>query len=286
MKDWNGREVLAAQSKGGVRVVAHPLDNLIVPGCSPWPVPEVIQKLYQSRHVCAFTAAQRSICISGVGYYCDLQSLNSEDAITWSVFGTVARAPRRQREAWLEELFTCLHLPEAQTSDSEIFLWRRVPHPDTLVPGGPEIDVGIITRNALVLGEAKWRSSVGTGQGKKKNKTQIQLRGEFLKKYASRLIPSAHVKAVVGIGLVPNTFVNNVPKGISFREVTWAKICSLPSHPNAAELKRYFEWKKRHSRSIRGIAPTAGAGPRSRPNGTQTSDETGPATLQETESDH
>jgi len=40
-------------------------------------------------------------------------------------------------------------LPHLQIDDVEIFLWRRVPHPDTLVPGGPEIDIGISTANAL-----------------------------------------------------------------------------------------------------------------------------------------
>lgn len=44
--------------------------------------------------------------------------------------------------------------------------------------------------NALILGEAKWQSEVGTAQGKKKDKDQIQLRGEFLKKYGMRLFPA------------------------------------------------------------------------------------------------
>jgi len=150
IKDWNGKEIPLAVSKGGVRVVAHPFDNLIQTGCDPWPPSEIIQKLYESRQVRAFDGDQRAICESGLGYYCDLQSLNSEDAITWSVFGTVALSQKHLLEKWLGDLFHLLDLDDATTDKAEIFLWRRIPHPDTLVSGGPEIDFGIITRNTLL----------------------------------------------------------------------------------------------------------------------------------------
>ncbi len=149
---------MCAHSKGGVIATSHPFDNVIRTGCSPWPPPEIVQKLYQSRHIRAFAGEDEKICRSGVGFYCDLQSIHSEDAITWSVFGTVGRASQLLLEAWLADLFRLLDLPGLRTKDAEIFLWRRVPHPDNLVPGGPEIDVGISTVNALILGEAKWQS--------------------------------------------------------------------------------------------------------------------------------
>ncbi|TET44765.1 hypothetical protein E3J62_09505 [candidate division TA06 bacterium] len=246
MKDWNGKDVATAKSKGGVLVLAHPLDNLISTGCLPWPPPEVVQKLYQSRQVRAFGEDQLKIFRRfGLGYYSDLQSIHSEDAITWSVFGTVARAERSERENWLADLFQLLRLPEASPDHADIFLWRRIPHPDTLVPGGPEIDVGIITSNALVLGEAKWKSRVNATQGREKDKDQIQLRVEFLQKYGHRLFPRIPLHAVVGVSLLPDAFAKTVPEGVTFRSVTWESICSLPSHPHAAELQRYFEWKRR-----------------------------------------
>jgi hypothetical protein len=34
IKDWNGKEIAFAQSRGGVGVVAHPFDNLIQTGCT------------------------------------------------------------------------------------------------------------------------------------------------------------------------------------------------------------------------------------------------------------
>jgi hypothetical protein len=263
MKDWNHKEIACAHSKGGVIVTAHPFDNLISTGCSPWPPPEIVQKLYQSRQIRAFEGEEERACKSGVGFYCDLQSIHSEDAITWSVFGTASRASKPLLEAWLAELFKLLDLPGLQTDDAEVFLWRRVPHPDTLVSGGPEIDVGISTVNSLVLGEAKWQSDVGTAQGKMRDKDQIQLRGEFLKKYGPSLFTSRSEFVVLGISLFAGAFNDTTPEGITFRSTTWENVCALSSHPQAEEVWRYFKWKKEHSRiankRLQWIAEKAGA---------------------------
>jgi len=243
MKDWNSKNILSTKSTGGVFVVAHPFDNLISGNCVPWPPLEIVQKLYQSRQIRAFQGAQFAICTSGLGYYCDLQSLHSEDAITWSVFGTIAYSTLSKRENWVSQFFKLLNISDAVSTNAVIFLWRRIPHPDTLVAGGPEIDFGIITDNALILGEAKWQSGVGSGQGKKKNKDQIQLRGEFLKKYGKIIFPSQKVQAVVGVGLFKNTFNNTVPTGVSFLSTTWEDICSIQVHPHFDEIQRYYKWK-------------------------------------------
>jgi hypothetical protein len=249
MKDWNQNEIACAHSKGGVIVTAHPFDNLIRTGCAPWPPSEIVQKLYQSRQIRAFTGEDEVTCTSGLGFYCDLQSIHSEDAITWSVFGTAARAPLSELKAWLTDCLRLLDLPSVLTDDSEVFLWRRVPHPDTLVPGGPEIDVGISTSNALILVEAKWQSSVGAAQGKMRDKDQIQLRGEFLKNYGRLMFPTRSEFAVVGISLFDDAFTDTTPEGVAFRSITWESLCSLSSHPHADEVRRYLNWKKKHTRT-------------------------------------
>jgi len=189
MLDWNGKPIPLARSKGGVKAVAHPFDNLIRTGIAAWPPPEIIQKLYKSRQSRAFEGKDFETATSGLGYYCDLQSLHSEDAITWSVFGTIARAPKDFLESWVRDLFRLIDLPVSDSTNAEIFLWRRIPHPDTLVSGGPEIDVGIMTLNTVILVEAKWLSGVGAAQGKARDKDQIQLRGEFLAKYGAVIFP-------------------------------------------------------------------------------------------------
>lgn len=243
MKDWNGQEIAIALSRGGVTVTTHPFDNLIRSGCSPWPPSEILQKLYQSRQLRAFAGAEAQLCTSGLGFYCDLQSLHSEDAITWSVFGTAACAPRSILKDWLTDLMRLLDLPQANMGVPEIFLWRRIPHPDTLVSGGPEIDVGILSENAVLLVEAKWQSGVGIRQGKMRDKDQIQLRGEFLQKYGRQIFPNREVYAVIGISLFAGAFSDTTPNGIAFRSATWEQVCDLASHPQAEELKRYLKWK-------------------------------------------
>lgn len=248
INDWNGNDMLVAKSKGGVIVTAHPFSNLIKTGCEPWPPSEIVQKLYESRHIQAFSAEERDICISGLGYYCDLQSLNSEDAITWSVFGTIARAEQAKRKAWLTDLFAMIQLPDTNVKSADIYLWRRVPHPDNRVPGGPEIDVGILTENTIVLIEAKWLSKTGTGQGKGKNKDQIQLRGEYLNEYGTNIYGDRSQLVVLGISLNKEAFVNTVPEDIMFRSITWEEICSLNAHPIADEVRRYFKWKKKNTK--------------------------------------
>ncbi len=125
----------------------------------------------------------------------------------------------------------------------EIFLWRRIPHPDTLVSGGPEIDAGIMSENAIILVEAKWQSGVGTEQGKMRNKDQIKLRGEFLQKYGRQVFPNREIQAVVSISLLAGAFSDTTPDGITFRSTTWERVCDLASHPQAEELKRYLKWK-------------------------------------------
>jgi len=133
---------------------------------------------------------------------------------------------------------------------AEIFLWRRIPHPDKLNPGGPEIDVGISTANSFILVETKWLSAVGKAQGEKRDKDQIQVRREFLKKYAKKLLPNHTQLAVVGIGLSENAFTSNRKKikDVTFRTTTWETICSLKRHPLADEVRRYFNWKKENTK--------------------------------------
>jgi hypothetical protein len=245
--NWNNDKIKSAQSKRGVLVTTHPFDNLFRPEGINWPPIEVVQKMYKSRQEQHFEGLDARGAKYGLGFYCDLQSLHSEDAITWSVIGTVSHSSKEQREAWVGDFFRLLGLDDASPAGATMSLWRRMPHPDTLVPSGPEIDFVILTENTIALGESKWQSRVSTAQGKKKDKDQIQLRGELLSKYGKRFFPGKMVYAIVGISLLPGSFINKVPQEIAFGTTTWDKVCSLSSHPYADEVKRYFEWKKKYS---------------------------------------
>ena len=243
MKNWHGQEIETAVSKGGVIALANPYDNLIKTGVDPWPPSEVVQKLYQSRQARAFLAEQKEIIFKYNGYYSDLQSIHSEDAITWSIFGTVARDPRKTRNAFITELFQAIEVKSKPIHSSEIFLWRRIPHPDTLVSGGPEIDFGILTEDTLLLGESKWKSAVGNAQGKHKDKDQIQLRIEFLRKYAPKLYPEVEQFIVLVLGLKSDILEAYLENGIKCISTTWDDVCALKTHPNHDELLEYLNWK-------------------------------------------
>jgi len=249
MKNWNHQEVEILTSKGGVIVLANPYDNLVTTGVEPWPPAEVVQKLYQSRQTRAFSEEQKENLQKFNGYYSDLQSIHSEDAITWSVFGTIAHAQIEKRNKFISELFQSLDLESEAVESSEIYLWRRIPHPDTLVPGGPEIDFGILTNDTLLLGEAKWKSSLGAAQGKNKDKNQIQLRVEFLQKYAPKLYPGVHNFVVLSVGLNNDVTENYTGKTVKCISTTWGAICCLQSHPHHDELQKYLAWKIKNTKN-------------------------------------
>lgn len=198
--DWHGAEIEVAHSAGGVIAVVDPWSNLVRGAVSPWPPPELIQKAYQSRQVRAFRDAHAAAAIRTWGYYSDLQSLHSEDALTWSVFGTVAYAAPRVRMAFMAELFRQLRIPHDPVASANVWLWRRLPHPDTLVSGGPEVDFGIQTADVFLLGEAKWLSPVGTLQGAAGNNDQLGLRRDFCEKYGRTLLPECRRFVVLAVG--------------------------------------------------------------------------------------
>ena len=86
VQHWSGREVRVANSQRGVSAFCNVWDNFLRTGLINWPPPELVQKLYESRHTHAFAGEEQAAVVQSLGYYCDLQSVHSEDAVTWNVF--------------------------------------------------------------------------------------------------------------------------------------------------------------------------------------------------------
>ena len=162
LRDWRGNDVTLAESAGGVLAFHDALAGLLRGEVPVWPPPEITQKLYASRQQRAYRDNDLEAVVQHLGYYCDLQSLHSEDAITWSVFGPIAYATEATRLEYCASLFQLIEPSLPQPSAGTICLWRRVPHPDTSGSGGPEVDVLIQTPEVVVVGEAKWMSAVGS----------------------------------------------------------------------------------------------------------------------------
>jgi hypothetical protein len=250
--DWKGNAVEVAASKGGTVALASPYENLVRTGISPWPPPEIVQKLYRSRQERAFAGKDLETATRSLGYYCDLQSMHSEDAITWSVFGTVAYSAPETRRAFVGSLLDLISVPYDSLENVQIWLWRRVPHPDTLGMGGPEIDFGVQTGDLVLFGEAKWLSGVARNQGKSGKRDQLALRTDYFKKYGQVVFGGTKHYVVVAIspggGILESSDTQCGQATLHERDTTWESVCALGTHPLADEIQAYLKWKEDNTR--------------------------------------
>ncbi len=252
IQDWQGSSIEVARSRQGVLAVADPWNNVIRTGIRPWPAPELIQKIYQSRQVRAYSGSDRALATAKLGFYSDLQSLHSEDAITWSIFGPVIYASPSIRSEFVKGLLALIDV-QGSAGNAHVWLWRRIPHPDTLVPGGPEIDFGIQTDEVFLFGEAKWRSSVGGGQGVNRDKDQMTLRREFFQKHGLHVLAGAQCFVVLAVswkgGIVSRGDSEIGRAALHVRDTTWKTVAGIASHPCAEEVQNYLLWKTQNSKA-------------------------------------
>lgn len=248
IQDWNGEAISACRSKGKSLAVVNPFENLLRSGVPLWPPPEVLQKLYESHHLRDFPEADHGDLQSHLGFYCDLQSIRSEDAITWSYFGPLIYATADVRLAFVASFLQKLRLPQQKAGFSEIWLWRRLMHPEKKNMGGPEIDFGIMTKDTVLLGETKWRTPEGKQQGLHKDRGQIELRLQLFDEHW-RVFGEKRQFVVVALsltgGLVKSQTRETAGRVIATRDITWNDVASLVEHPVQDEFTRYLEWKKK-----------------------------------------
>jgi hypothetical protein len=274
ISDWNGRSVAIAISRRGVRATIDPYDNMIRTGVAPWPPPEVVQKAYGSEAIHAFAPEDADALTSRLNHYSDLQSLHSEDAVTWSAFGPIVYAPKTTQRAFAMQLLALLRIEPVSGADPRWWLWRRIPHPDKPVSGGPEVDLGLQLGDLTVFGEAKWGSDVGTGQGVSGTKDQITLRREWCESLGRRVYDSGQRFVVLGISrsgdMLAGRRAECATASVGYADISWEMLASLSAHPLRDEFKRYLAWKNQHTRETpgerrrreRGIGhPVAGNGP-------------------------
>lgn len=140
-------------SKGSSKSYINYIDNLLIPPNTMIPPVEIISKLIKSNHLEDFDVKYHKELTSVLGYYTDLQSVNSEDAITWSLFGYISKFNDKIRLDFLNELLAKIGLENDEYCD--IKLWQRLPHPDTFVSGGPEIDALLVGKKNFIIVECK-----------------------------------------------------------------------------------------------------------------------------------
>ena len=248
-------QVAVAESAGGVLATCNPLDNLVRAGVTPWPPPEILQKLYASERWRGRTDQDTESVSSCLGHYTDLQSLNSEDAITWSFFGPLIYGPETWRQQFGTALMERLGLPAPR--DIAIWLWRRVPHPEKPAStGGPEIDFGVLTDSTVILGEAKWNSKISGGQGVLRNRTQAELRLSFCHGIGTRALPFVQHWTVLGVGREADVLDGSASGACCMRNLSWAELAGLMPDELRTELLAYLGWKTKYS-STRSCATRA-----------------------------
>jgi hypothetical protein len=246
IEHWNGLDSLdVAESAGGVLATLDPLANVVRAGTNPWPPPELVQKLYASGRWSGKTDEDDRVVRECLGHYSDLQSLNSEDAITWSFFGPLIHGPRVRQLHFATGLFSGLGLQSP--SVIALWLWRRIPHPEKPEStGGPELDFGMISDSVTILGEAKWNSQLAVGQGVARNRTQLDLRVSYCVGLGRRALPSIKQWVVLGVGRAPDVFDTGTSDA-TVRNMAWRDLLELMPADLQPELSKYLTWKEKYS---------------------------------------
>jgi hypothetical protein len=225
-------QIIKSKWKSGAVVDIY--DNILIPELFNNPPVELISKLYQSNHLKDYDSKYHDILTKQLGFYCDLQSIKSEDAIVFSYFGYIKNQRHYFQKVWYDSFIKFLFGEANKDYLPSIDLWKRVPHPDTLVPGGPEIDVFIVGTKYYFLIECKWDSPIDSKQGKSGDKDQLQLRKEWIEKIGSKVYPNktGHV-----------LLVDREKKSDVGLTITWDELSEL-STTHKTLFKQYLEWKK------------------------------------------
>jgi hypothetical protein len=219
-------------SKGKSGAVISFKENLLIPDNVVFPPIEIASKLCKSEHLSHYSDENQKLLTKELGYYSDLQSIKSEDAITWSLFGYIAYQKSEIRLTFFNQLLEKLKLKS--DISCEIKLWQRLPHPETFVSGGPEMDVILIGSYNLLLVECKWASGISKNQGKEKNKSQIEIRNEWKEKLGKPLFPNHEITILI---------VANESLSTDEHFIDWKEFTEFYSIPHKTLFTDYYQWK-------------------------------------------
>lgn len=232
------------RSRSGARAVRRAADNLLLPpGALP---PAVLSKfLMAPHHATGFDSDEP---------YTDLQSANSEDAMTISYFSSLEFSfIEQERVEWVRWLVRKLKLPidPAKITLARLNLFRKVAQAETGRRGGRELDILITTNVAIFLIEAKWTGDVTCGQGTNRDLNQIELDrlyAQWLLRHLPALVDNAADFYVVLVGIhlqKKDAFTKNQDAPPFFeRSITLEDLCADECpHPNIEDVHEYFDWR-------------------------------------------
>jgi hypothetical protein len=239
--NWNGDPIETVPATGGTVLVSNTFDAIMRPVSGAWPPPALVMQLGEGEPSRApFSPELRAAVSAPLGHYCAMQSINAEDTITWSFFGTLMHAREQRRAAFVNWLCERLGLPWTHNTRCGIDLWRRIPHPYFPGTDGPELDAVLDGDDCVVFVEAKWLSPEGTGRGPDGTRVgQMHFREQFFRRWGEAVY-RARGKVVLGTlisgALAPDRGPDD--DAIAVRSVTWSKLADYPDHPNGDEFAR------------------------------------------------
>jgi hypothetical protein len=189
-------------------------------------------KIVKSNHLKDFDEMFHKPLTAEFGFYTDLLSIKSEDAITWSLFGYISYMEQNVIDSFYNEFLSKLDFQK--DSNCIIKLWQRLPHPQTFVSGGPEVDVILMGNKYCILIECKWSSGIGKNQGVDKNLDQIQIRNMWKDGIGKRIYPNHNIVVV---------FVAN-HKHPDIKSITWEELSTFDSLPHKDDFRQYLIKRK------------------------------------------
>jgi hypothetical protein len=155
-KDEMGREFIYSDT--GVKVFVDFKDNLIVDPDDPVIASQARNRRYSKG------------IVKGLSY---LGSENSEDAMTWNVFKTLAKT---NPEIWFSDIFHSIILhKDEQFTEPALKFWDKYFPPMTrpFPEGETHVDLTIETSHKLIFVEAKYKSDISRSTKHDPNRDQI-----------------------------------------------------------------------------------------------------------------
>ncbi len=253
IRGFDGRMIQGSRSLGsGVFAAFDWHDMVLKPG------PPITRKaLSETGRTSDFPLEDRDKLAAKLGHYSKLQSANSEDTVTWSVFGAQPFA------AWLPPLLARVFQEPVLPSEWSAHFWERQAHPDTgLVTHGPESEITLKSPGWCIEIESKWLSDLDGLQGSAKNISQVEMRAHTAQQNAGDngkwgvlvIAPGAprYPPAAKGTSVFRAYF--NVEgdsylclpcaESLRAKVITWEDLASvLAAHPGYEVVAAYLRWR-------------------------------------------
>jgi len=251
---WRGQRIVGARSRTNGDFWARDWRDMVlettgaieakaceVAGRAPtWFDPEALSVLQEANGRCCF-----------------LQSMKSEDTVTWAAFGSCV--PDEVLTSIVDEAFGS----SPRSGGWQRFLWKRFVHPQTgRSQNGPEPDVVLFQPQSSYVVEAKWLSDLDDRQGRDGTLGQLALRATIARRESPDstrrgvlvIAPSAARYPYARSGTFAEYFAVDgneyAPKDraadVEARARTWERIIDvIERHLGRVEVVDYLRWRLR-----------------------------------------